>query len=81
MAAAFYQAIHKALDDNRVKAAPDFDTGDGKTGCDKFAGNGIDAGGLTQRGSGYDDGIYYHNSDDMGVSSISGYSQLFLLSH
>ncbi|KAK7216223.1 hypothetical protein V2G26_004226 [Clonostachys chloroleuca] len=67
MAAAFYQAIHKALDDNRVKAAPDFDTGDGKTGCDKFAGNGIDAGGLTQRGSGYDDGIYYHNSDDMGI--------------
>ena len=69
MAAVFYQAIHRALAANTVVAAGDFSTG--PTICDKFAGTGIDAGGLTQRGSGYDDGIYYHDSVEKGVSVLS----------
>jgi hypothetical protein len=37
------------------------------TGCDKIYGDGIDAGGLTQTGSGYDDGTYSHASLQEGV--------------
>jgi hypothetical protein len=35
--------------------------------CEKSYGNGIYAGGLTQRGSGEDDGIYQHSSESMGT--------------
>ncbi|KAH8886185.1 family 3 carbohydrate esterase, partial [Thozetella sp. PMI_491] len=65
MAAAFYTAIYHAIDDNRLVTPGDFSVG--PSTCDKFAGTGIDAGGLTQRGSGYDDGIYYHDSEEMGI--------------
>lgn len=67
MAAVFYQAINKAISDNRIVAPGTFNLGSGT--CDKFAGTGIDAGGRTQRGSGYDDGIYLHNSEEKGVSA------------
>lgn len=33
-----------------------------------FADRIMQSGGLTQRGSGYEDGIYYHNAQEMGVS-------------
>lgn len=66
MAATFLEAIYNALNAGRVVAAAPFSTG--SSVCDKFAGSGIDAGGLTQRGSGYHDGIYYHGSVEMGVS-------------
>ena len=66
MAAVFYKAINQAIAANKIAKAADFATGDPV--CDKFAGTGVDAGGLTQRGSGHDDGIYYHDSEEMGVS-------------
>lgn len=66
MAAVFYKAINQAIATNKIVKAADFATGDPV--CDKFAGTGVDAGGLTQRGSGHDDGIYYHDSEEMGVS-------------
>lgn len=66
MAAVFYKAINEAIAANKIVKAADFAIGDPV--CDKFAGTGIDAGGLTQRGSGHDDGIYYHDSEEMGVS-------------
>lgn len=68
MAAVFYKAINQAIAANKIVKAADFATGDPV--CDKFAGTGVDAGGLTQRGSGHDDGIYYHDSEEMGVSFV-----------
>ncbi|KAF7556324.1 hypothetical protein G7Z17_g1541 [Cylindrodendrum hubeiense] len=65
MAAVYHQAISKALGNGDVVAAADF--AEGPSTCDKVAGTGIDAGGKTQRGSGYGDGIYYHNSEEMGI--------------
>ncbi|KAK7432202.1 hypothetical protein QQZ08_001147 [Neonectria magnoliae] len=61
----FYKAINKAADDGRLVKPGDF--GSGSTACDKFEGVGMDAGGLTQRGSGNHDGIYYHNSEEKGI--------------
>ncbi|KAL2202779.1 hypothetical protein CC79DRAFT_1344773 [Sarocladium strictum] len=61
----FYAAIHRALMANKVKAAAPKESNDGM-GCDKQFGNGIFAGGLTQRGYGEHDGIYYHDSEDTG---------------
>ncbi|KAF4975545.1 hypothetical protein FZEAL_7691 [Fusarium zealandicum] len=60
MAAVYYNAINQALDDNRVVQPGKFTQG--SSVCPKYSGEGIDAGGLTQRGSGYSDGIYYHDS-------------------
>lgn len=70
MAAMFYQAINDAHADGRLSKAGNFDRG--KPYCDKFEGSGTDAGGLTQRGSGWDDGVYSHDSKEMGVSSQTG---------
>jgi hypothetical protein len=67
MAAVFYETINQALNANAV-VAPGVLTLNTNTVCDKFAGTGVDAGGKTQRGSGSDDGIYYHDSKSMGVS-------------
>lgn len=66
MAASFYKAINEAANDGKIKEAGAFKVVTGA--CDKFGGNGVDAGGLTQRGSGTDDGIYSHESAEMGVS-------------
>jgi hypothetical protein len=68
MAAIFYQSITQALGDNKVVGPADFVAG--LAPCDKFAGSSIDAGGYTQRGSGYSDGIYYHDSKGIGVRSL-----------
>lgn len=65
MAAVFYKAITKAHDANRL-VAPSQSLPTTTTGCDKVLGNGVYAGGLTQQGSGDDDGIYYHKSQSMG---------------
>ncbi|KAK0099309.1 hypothetical protein ONS96_008539 [Cadophora gregata f. sp. sojae] len=65
MAAVFYQSIMKALSDGRVVAPGPFTVG--PSTCDKFAGSGRDAGGWTQRGSGYDDGLYFHSSQEKGI--------------
>lgn len=65
MATVFYHAIHEALDNNAIPATVPFSVG--ASVCDKVEGTGVDAGGLTQRGSGYDDGIYYHDSIGEGV--------------
>ncbi|KAM0544829.1 hypothetical protein ACHAPJ_011660 [Fusarium lateritium] len=65
MAAVFYNAINKALDRKQVVEPGKFT--EGSSVCPKFSGSGIDAGGLTQRGSGYSDGIYYHDSVESGV--------------
>lgn len=68
MAAIFYQSIHKAISENRIVAAAAFTPGATKPVCDKVAGTGYDAGGLTQRGVGVGDGNYIHGSTEMGVS-------------
>ncbi|KAF4963513.1 hypothetical protein FSARC_8480 [Fusarium sarcochroum] len=65
MAAVFYNAISRALDRKQVVQPGKFT--EGSSVCPKFSGSGIDAGGLTQRGSGYDDGIYYHDSVESDV--------------
>ncbi|KAH8666554.1 family 3 carbohydrate esterase, partial [Xylariales sp. PMI_506] len=65
MASVFYNSIQSAIADNRIVAAGTFETG--SSICDKVGGTGVDAGGLTQRGSGYDDGIYYHASTEEGI--------------
>ncbi|KAH7390083.1 family 3 carbohydrate esterase [Cadophora sp. MPI-SDFR-AT-0126] len=65
MASVFYNSILSAISDNRIVVPGEMVLG--STVCDKVAGTGVDAGGLTQRGSGYDDGIYYHNSAEQGV--------------
>ncbi|KAM0544199.1 hypothetical protein ACHAPJ_011950 [Fusarium lateritium] len=61
----FYKAINKAADDGKI-VKPSAEFGTGPSICDKFDGQGIDAGGKTQRGSGNHDGIYYHNSEEKG---------------
>lgn len=70
MAAIWYEWINKAISDGKVKAPGGFTAS--KSYCDKFSGTGADAGGKTQRGSGYDDGKYSHDSEGMGVSDIYG---------
>ncbi|KAH7325665.1 hypothetical protein B0I35DRAFT_347595, partial [Stachybotrys elegans] len=62
-----YSRIKKALEEGRIVAPTGpVDKGAGR-GCDKTYGNGIAAGGYTQRGSGLDDGKYRHASQGMGV--------------
>ncbi|KFY17830.1 hypothetical protein V492_00359 [Pseudogymnoascus sp. VKM F-4246] len=65
MAAIFYQAINQAASDDKIVAAGDF--GAGEPFCDKFDGTGVDAGGKTQRGSGYEDQEYSHDSEEMPI--------------
>lgn len=68
MAYVFYQAINQAAADGKIAPPPtDFEAADPT--CDKEYGNGIPAGGKTQRGSGEHDGIYLHNEEEMGVSN------------
>jgi hypothetical protein len=66
MASVFHVAITKAFIDGKIVEASDSDPV-GIGGCAKTYANGIYAGALTQTGSGIDDGIYYHNSVEMGT--------------
>lgn len=68
MAAVWYDAIIDANTEGLIPepAVASTSIGGGGT-CEKSFGDGIYAGGLTQRGSGEDDGIYYHSSEGMGV--------------
>lgn len=68
MASIFRQAITTASRAKKLKA-PSGDFESVSNVCDKHAGTGYEAGGLTQRGSGADDGIYFHDSQEMPVSS------------
>lgn len=66
MAFVFYNAIMKAFAEKRlVNPGKIADTG--TVGCEKEYGTGIYAGGLTQTGSGEDDGIYKHASEYAGI--------------
>ena len=67
MAYVFYNEIRRALRQDKIKN-PSGDLVAGPVYCDKVAGNAIVAG-KTQKGSGEDDGIYLHSSQDMGVSN------------
>lgn len=67
MAAVFLESIHRAASDGKIaKAEPIEEITE--PFCDKFEGTGTDAGGKTQRGSGYADGFYSHDSKEMGAS-------------
>lgn len=66
MANVFYNAILKASSGGKIKK-PAAMAETGTSGCDKAFGNGVYAGGLTQRGSGWDDGIYKHASEYGGL--------------
>lgn len=66
MASVFYDAIMKAVSDDKIKN-PAAMAKTGTTGCDKTFGNDVYAGGLTQRGSGWDDGTYKHASEYGGL--------------
>ncbi|KAF5507162.1 Multidomain esterase [Colletotrichum aenigma] len=69
MAGPIYAAIGRARSQGRLMEP--LDAGDaldqGGVGCHKVPGNGINAGALTQVGSGYDDGEYIHDAQDMGA--------------
>ncbi|KAF5009941.1 hypothetical protein FDECE_3883 [Fusarium decemcellulare] len=68
MAGAFWSAIQKAEKENKFKDPLPADTSnDGGKTCRKSPGDGVNAGSLTQRGSGYDDGTYEHDSQEMGA--------------
>ncbi|ETS78505.1 hypothetical protein PFICI_10567 [Pestalotiopsis fici W106-1] len=66
MANVWWTAIEEAAIDGLISAAGDMDTVSSNT-CDKEYGSGTYAGGLTQRGSGVGDGIYYHESEGKDV--------------
>ncbi|KAH8657733.1 hypothetical protein BX600DRAFT_400504 [Xylariales sp. PMI_506] len=61
MAGAFWETITQADADGAIKAPQDV------SNCEKTPGSGISAGANTQTGSGDDDGIYYHDSTEMGT--------------
>ncbi|QKX60476.1 uncharacterized protein TRUGW13939_07621 [Talaromyces rugulosus] len=67
MAAVWWDILKQAIDDGMISnpVATPASTGNGN--CDKMYGDGVYAGGLTQTGSGQDDGIYQHNSQPMGI--------------
>ncbi|KAK7420361.1 hypothetical protein QQX98_002784 [Neonectria punicea] len=65
MAYVFYKAINEAAKDSKIVETGSFEASDPV--CDKVYGNGIPAGGKTQRGSGEHDGIYLHKAEEKGV--------------
>lgn len=73
MAKWWWVAIEYASRENLIKTAPPFSGVTGNT-CEKVAGQET-YGGITQKGSGTGDGIYYHNSNEMG--SIWSYTSEF----
>jgi hypothetical protein len=75
MAYVWYKAIQEADQKGFLKTPNDLDSTSGS--CEKQYGDGVSAGGLTQRGSGEDDGIYYHSGESKGIvlSVISDYDR------
>ncbi|KAL5362439.1 hypothetical protein BJX96DRAFT_177152 [Aspergillus floccosus] len=65
MAYVWYKAILDASDKGFLKTPNEMDSTTGS--CEKQYGDGVYAGGLTQRGSGEQDGIYYHSSESKGI--------------
>ncbi|KAM0547793.1 hypothetical protein ACHAPJ_010254 [Fusarium lateritium] len=65
MAIQFWYGIEWAYQSGLIYEAPPFSASAGNT-CDKKPGQ-AQYGGVTQKGSGDDDGIYYHNSQEMGT--------------
>ncbi|THC94729.1 hypothetical protein EYZ11_005768 [Aspergillus tanneri] len=63
MAYIWSQAIDEAADEELIAEPGPM----APVPCEKDYGDGVDAGGLTQRGSGLDDGIYYHDSQEKGT--------------
>ncbi|KAM0257394.1 hypothetical protein ACHAPA_011776 [Fusarium lateritium] len=66
MAGALWSAFEEAKDEIADPLPADLAGDSGKT-CRKSPGDGINAGSQTQRGSGYDDGTYEHDSQEMGA--------------
>ncbi|QKX57197.1 uncharacterized protein TRUGW13939_04305 [Talaromyces rugulosus] len=66
MASVWYEAIMKAAIQGIIPEPAPVSISPTGT-CDKSYGDGIYAGGHTQKGSGEDDGIYYHDSQFMGI--------------
>lgn len=67
MASIWHSAIKDAANKNLIVAPAAFGSPGGSDGqCEREYGTGVYAGGLTQRGSGEEDGIYYHDSEAMG---------------
>ncbi|CAG7955405.1 unnamed protein product [Penicillium salamii] len=75
MAYVWQKAIEEAESLGLLKPASELD--ENVLTCTKTYGDGEYAGGLTQRGSGEDDGIYYHSSDSKGtvLSVVSEFDQ------
>lgn len=70
MAYIFYRAILKAVALGQVMPpSTEFEVADPV--CDKFSGSGLNPGGRTQRGTGNDDEVYRHYSEEMGVSDAN----------
>ncbi|ETS73393.1 hypothetical protein PFICI_14998 [Pestalotiopsis fici W106-1] len=67
MAGAWWETIAQANADGAIQPPQDVDLDTVTTTCSKVAGTGVNAGAETQTGSGYDDGIYYHNSEEQGI--------------
>ena len=67
MAWAIWVAIERANRDGLIKNSTPVESAPPTNTCEKTFGGGTWSGGLTQRGSGIGDGIYYHNSQQMDV--------------
>lgn len=67
MAGAFWETIAQADVDGAILAPEAVDLNQVSTTCAKVAGSGVSAGAETQTRSGYDDGIYYHDSMEEGI--------------
>lgn len=77
MASAWWKALEQAAADKLISAPADMADGVGSNTCDATYGSGTYAGGLTQRGSGVGDGIYYHESQpkDVVLTISSGFDR------
>ncbi|OQE36040.1 hypothetical protein PENCOP_c012G03701 [Penicillium coprophilum] len=75
MAYVWYKAIQEADKKGFLKMPNEMNSTGGS--CEKQYGDGVSAGGLTQRGSGEDDGIYYHSGESKGMilSIVSDYDR------
>ncbi|KAJ5214936.1 hypothetical protein N7468_010615 [Penicillium chermesinum] len=68
MADVWYQAIHSAITAGYItNPGQSLTISSGSSSCEKKYGDGVYAGGLTQTGSGQDDGIYLHDSQSQGI--------------
>ncbi|KAH7311380.1 hypothetical protein B0I35DRAFT_411586 [Stachybotrys elegans] len=56
------KAIETALREGKLQQPYPTDIKEAQPGCEKVAGDGVYAGAWTQRGSGWDDGVYAHES-------------------